>query len=136
MTGLLLIIAGCSNVPSDVAIPWAPSFPLGFESAAQTGKDVFVFFEASWCSVCKRMKSGALADPGVQRALRDYVAISVDIDDEPYLAEKYRIEALPTVIVLSSAGVERHRTIGNLEADALMRLLTVGETTATGRDSP
>src|SRR3954469_22842085 len=85
--GLLLILAGVVAVVSVAklrqpkeAVPWRTDFDAARREAAQTGKPLFVYFTASWCGPCQRMRSTTWADPQVDAALRAYVPVKVDVD--------------------------------------------------------
>lgn len=69
---------------------------------------VVVIFTAVWCSYCKstkpRFKRAAAKHDGVK-------AIEVDVDKHESLADKYRIESMPTMVALNN-GREVDRLTG------------------------
>ena len=70
-------------------------------------------FEASWCSPCRQM------EPICQQfAAQGYPLHKIDIDREPEIAREYRINAVPTFVVLVD-GREMERREGTMRLDTL-----------------
>jgi len=63
-------------------------------------------FSAAWCQPCKML---AKTLEGVD--LPHYVK-HIDIDFDPELASKYRVQSVPTMILVDSEGVEVSRLVG------------------------
>lgn len=103
---------------------WLTSLDEGLKQASQQGKPLVVDFFATWCGPCKMLDEQTWPDQAVAKALEPYVAVRVDIDKERSLAEQYRIEGVPTIIFMDSAGKERRRQVGFLPPDEMAPLLT------------
>ena len=77
------------------------------------GKPSIVDFTASWCGPCQRMK------PVFHRLAKDfrdeYNFITIDIDANPELAEKYQVQAVPTFVFLDADGIEGNRITGMVD---------------------
>ncbi len=62
-----------------------------------------LFFNASWCAPCKKMKPFVqeLADQG------DMNIDFVDVDQETLKVEDYAIKSVPTLVLVTSQGEEK-----------------------------
>ncbi|MCE9584004.1 MAG: thioredoxin family protein [Planctomycetes bacterium] len=87
------------------AVTWENlTLEKAMEKAAQTGKPLLVEITASWCPFCKRFEEGPLSEPKVGEALKDWLAVQVDADQHPELVERYGVDDLPMVALLSPKG--------------------------------
>jgi thioredoxin-related protein len=76
-----------------------------------------IIFSASWCSPCKRLKN-------TLKSLNDYSNIKVyDIDINVEKAIEWRVDAVPTIILVNGQGEELKRTLGVLPKEKLLELL-------------
>lgn len=74
-----------------------------------------LYFSAKWCLPCKQFNKVAKAELkkhgwGVDEAKLSYIK-EIDADKYPELVEKYKVEELPTFIILEN-GVEIDRLVG------------------------
>lgn len=66
-------------------------------------------FTARWCGPCKTLEP-ILAS--IERAYRGAVAVEkIDVDDDPITAERYRVRAMPTLVLVRD-GQEVGRVVG------------------------
>lgn len=80
-----------------------------------SSKDICVCdFSATWCPPC-RMMSPIMEDVS-DKYKRKYYFYQVDIDSAEELAEKYKVEVVPTIIVFKK-GKEIGRTTGFMEME-------------------
>lgn len=68
-----------------------------FHKKLQEDKPVLVDFWAPWCTYCRRI--GAAYDKIEAQYGADMIVAKVNIDEEPQLAEKERIEVIPTLVL-------------------------------------
>jgi len=120
--GLMLLVAGCAPQPAPT-IPWWDSFPLAFEAAAEAGKPMLVYFNADWCTICRRLEGESFTAPAVAQALEPFIAVKVDIDRQPWIAEKYQIDAVPAYLKLDSAGKRLGHGLGYKSPEEITELL-------------
>ena len=93
-----------------------------FEQAAAEGKVVLLDFGAKWCGTCKGVDR-LLEQDVLPRKGDRVLTVKVDIDEQPDLAEKYRILSVPTLVVCSPQGeVLWHKSgfVGRQEGEAAL----------------
>ena len=91
-----------------------------FNELIQSSKPVLIDFYAEWCGPCKVMKPHLL---DVAERMGDNAKIvMVDIDKEKDLAERFRIQSVPTIIIFKN-GKQLWRQSGVISAKALIQLL-------------
>lgn len=81
------------------------------------GLPMLVDFSAEWCQPCRKFKPIFHSLKEEYKGKVDFVAI--DIDEMPELAEKYRINSIPTILYVSPNGEIRHYAIGYQEPDSV-----------------
>ena len=83
-----------------------------FEAEVLKSKEpVLVDFFAEWCGPCKAM-APALEQVASELAGKLKV-VKVDVDQNPGITQKYRIQAMPTLIMFNG-GQEVNRNVGAL----------------------
>jgi len=97
-----------------VTVEWEKDFPSAIERAQTEGKPVLVNFYADWCVWCKRLESTTLRDAKVAALLSNRVVpVNLNVDgDGRELSNRYRVDGLPTILVLDASGREIGRIPG------------------------
>ncbi|MBQ2886969.1 MAG: thioredoxin [Alphaproteobacteria bacterium] len=92
-----------------------------FKEVIQSPKPVLVDFYAEWCGPCQIMKPRLL--DVAERMGEKAKVVEIDIDREKELAERYRIQSVPTFIIFKN-GEQLWRQSGAISTIALIQLLT------------
>lgn len=95
-----------------------------FEELIKSPTPVLVDFTAQWCGPCKAMKP-VLEE--VKKQLGDRVRIiKIDVDKFGELAERYRIQSVPTFILFKN-GNKLWRQSGIMHAQHLIEIIEQNE---------
>ncbi len=106
-----------------VKITWEKDLPSALERARNEGKPVLVNFYADWCVWCKRLESTTLRDAKVASVLQDRVVpLSLNVEGSGRdLSNEYRVDGLPTIIVLDAGGREIGRIPGYMPPESFLK---------------
>jgi thioredoxin-related protein len=95
--------------------------------SAPTGtKPALLIFSAEWCGPCKMMKKDIYPDGEVQatREKTEWVYYDVDSDIGREAAGRFKVNLLPTHILVDPTGVEKSRMVGGVPKKELLALLS------------
>lgn len=81
---------------------------------------VLVDFWASWCGPCKMMLP--VVDQIAEEGIENLKVCKINIDEEPDLAEQYRVMTIPTFMVVKN-GEKQGSVIGVQPKAALMQMV-------------
>lgn len=122
---LFLIVFSLSN-PRGVAQEMTflnEGYEQALLKAKQENKPVFVDFFATWCGPCKQLEKTVFIDPEVKAYYdKHFVCVRVDVDKEPKLAQKYRVQSIPTLIFLNSKGKEIRRVTSLVSKERFLHM--------------
>lgn len=86
----------------------------------QSSTPVLIFFWAPWSAPDRMMA------PSVEAIANEYAGRvkvgKVDVDENAELARKFRIEGIPTLVLIES-GSEQERVVGAISKEAIRRIL-------------
>lgn len=82
-------------------------------------KPVLVDFFAVWCGPCQML---APVIEEVENSRDDFLAVKIDVDQEPALAQKFAITAVPTLMLFKN-GTDVKRISGFLSKEALEQFI-------------
>ncbi len=124
-TGLLL--AGgpvlAETRPAD-PIAWQPWSDDVFARAKRENKFVLLDLEAGWCHWCHVMAETTYRDPAVVALMHGrYLAVRVDQDARPDLANRYEDYGWPATVIYAADGTEIVKKQGYIEPAGMQRLL-------------
>ena len=80
---------------------------------------VLVDFFATWCGACSMM---APVLEQVSDITPDVKIVKVDIDENPELAERYKVMSIPTFMVFENGTVVK-KTVGAISKSELLELI-------------
>ena len=92
------------------------------QAATESAKRfVLVDFYTVWCGPCKRLDETTWKDQEVRDWLsKEAVCLKVDAEKDESLAEKYRINVYPTVLLIRPDGSEIDRLVGYRDAKTFL----------------
>lgn len=85
-----------------------------------SSRPVLVDFWAQWCAPCRAL--APIVEAVAERYAGNARVVKLDVDRNPSVVEKFRIEAIPTLIVFQD-GEEKERIIGAVSQDAIARAI-------------
>jgi thioredoxin 1 len=123
VVGVSRLTGGGAGGGEPERVPWTTDLDAATARSAKENKPVLVYFTASWCGPCQRMKSTTWADERVAAAVGRYLPVKVDIDDQPAVARQFGVQSIPRVEVLDRAGGRHVVAEGGVTPDELLSLL-------------
>jgi uncharacterized protein YyaL (SSP411 family) len=106
------------------AIQWQPWSDTLFKQAAAQHKLVLLDLEAVWCHWCHVMDGVTYSDPAVIALIgKDYIAVRVDQDSRPDLANRYEDYGWPATILFKWDGTELARRRGYIPSKPMASML-------------
>ncbi len=108
---------------STTGIDWV-SMEEGLARAETEDKPIFLYFHASWCTYCVKLKKTTFKDKKVQQVLaQNFVSISIDTDKNRDLATQWRVTGLPTLWFLKPDGSKIERIPGYVDPGQMVKIL-------------
>jgi uncharacterized protein YyaL (SSP411 family) len=124
--GLLLQASHAQSVPSPEhkAIVWRSWNESVFTEAEREHKFVLLDLEAVWCHWCHVMDQKTYDDPKVIALINSrYIAVRVDQDSRPDLANRYEDYGWPATVVYNADGGEIVKRSGFLPPEQMASML-------------
>lgn len=116
--------AAGAETPAPSPIAWQPFSDAVFEKAKKENRLVLLDLEAVWCHWCHVMDEITYRDPAVVALLaRRYVAVKVDQESRPDLANRYEEYGWPATILLDANGRELAKRSGYIPPKPMASML-------------
>lgn len=111
---------------AQMTLKWEDSLDQGLKRAKAEKKQIFLDIWAEWCGPCRYLKENVFPALEAKQALKDMVPVAVMTQDRQgkaqgnnmKIAEQFRVDAYPTLIVLDSDGKELRRHVGAFQSGA------------------
>lgn len=94
-------------------------------SSEQPNKHLIIF-SADWCDYCNKAKNDIEKDNNHDKILSKYGIMYVDYDNNKEIVNIYKIEKIPTFIILDNHGNEIKRKVGYKNITDLLHFLING----------
>jgi outer membrane lipoprotein-sorting protein len=91
---------------------WYTDIDEAMKVAASSNRKIFVDFMATWCGPCKMLDREVLTKPEFKKYSSKLVLLRIDVDAQTNIAAQYKIEAMPTQMVLDARGSVLGQTVG------------------------
>ena len=85
----------------------------------KSDKKVLADFNADWCGPCKMLRP--IIDE-IAEEKENIKVVSINIDNEDELAEKYNVSSIPCLVVFEN-GNETRRSVGFIQKDEIENII-------------
>lgn len=121
MKFLILFFLNFNFIFSDIV--WFDDFSKAQIQSKKENKVLLVFFQASWCSYCKKLEKTIFPDEEVSKELDKMILLKIDGDKNPELIQKYEVKAYPTLLFFDLNGNMIEQIIGSPSKDLILTKL-------------
>jgi uncharacterized protein YyaL (SSP411 family) len=116
--------AQSASSPKPKSIDWQPWSHSVFADAKREHKFVLLDLQAVWCHWCHVMDEKTYSDPKVIALIQSrYIAVRVDQDSRPDLANRYEDYGWPATVVYNAEGGEIVKRSGYLPPEQMTSML-------------
>jgi thiol-disulfide isomerase/thioredoxin len=128
-----LVVPAPIGTPAATGIAWLPAstdaeVDAAFARARTQEKPVLLYWGAEWCPPCNQLKATLFNRQDFIERTRAFVPVYVD-GDRPgaqKLGARFKVRGYPTLVLLSPAGQELTRLPGEVDAQQITQVLTLG----------
>lgn len=85
-------------------IVWEKDYKKALAMAKEANKPLLLDFSAPWCKPCRMMDQEFWVMPDVVEAVKPFIAVKVDYDNEKGLVNKYGVSGIPFVVFADPLG--------------------------------
>lgn len=101
----------------------AQNYQDALKKSSELGIPVLVMFETDWCGWCKKMKQETLPNTKVKAALKNYIIVHVNTDNNRFVARKFGVRGLPSYVITNYREANLKKGSGYKDADAFVKWL-------------
>jgi thiol-disulfide isomerase/thioredoxin len=128
-----LVVPAPIGTPAAQGIAWLPAstdaeVDAAFARAREAQKPVLLYWGAEWCPPCNQLKATLFNRQDFIERSRAFVPVYID-GDQPgaqKLGARFKVRGYPTLVVLSASGQEMTRLPGEVDAQQVTQMLTLG----------
>lgn len=115
------------------AVGWQKDFDAAQQVGREQDKPLLLYFTASWCGPCQRMKREVFSQEEVGTLIRSKaVPVMMDVtnpdEKTETVAQKYGVGSIPTLILTNADGMVLAKHTGYIDVDALRAWLSKDRT--------
>jgi thiol-disulfide isomerase/thioredoxin len=104
-------------------VAWRDDLTRAQAEAGASNKLLLAYFWAEWCGPCHTLSRTTWADARVKEALGTFVSVKIDVDQQPEVARRFSVSAIPRIILLDRTGNVLGSKEGLVEPEALVQWL-------------
>lgn len=98
------------------------SYQEALSESKSSHKKMLLFFEASWCHWCSKMKVETIFNADVKKSiLENYVVCIIDIDQDPNTASKFNLRSVPCSLIVSDSEEVISKKLGYSRKEEFVR---------------
>lgn len=95
------------------AVNWHKDLDTAHQAALKNNKPIFIVFDASWCTHCRKLENETLSDPKMAHYLNQaFEPVHLDFDEDREIANILKVTSIPCTVVLSAEADLLARKVG------------------------
>jgi TolA-binding protein len=102
------------------SINWVANFEEASQIAKSENKNMVLDFYTDWCKWCRKLADSTFTDTSFIRFSMDFVFFKTNAEKDTALAERFKVNGYPTVILTNPSGKEIDRVVGYATAPDFM----------------
>lgn len=128
LAGGIAVMGQMRNGGGGGRVAWRHSYDQAVAESNETARPLLMFFTADWCPPCTQMKAWVFSDHGVAQTIEaGFIPVRVDLSREglpdQFLADRYGVQAIPTILILTPDGRTISMSAGYLSKSELLTWL-------------
>ncbi len=118
--GFILLLQ-TSALKSDIV--WGDSYSKGIELAKSKNTPVIIDMYTDWCAYCKDLENKIFPEPEVSKLLENFTTLRINGDENPEIAQNFKVSGYPTVLFLDKNGAYLDRIVGLPSSQMMVKKL-------------